>query len=127
MTIITYTYPVGGSAEPVSGLTAKDVAIERLEHDGYRWEMRREPHGWQIYVSQHSANSGLGARTMNSARSGPAPHGQLLFSTAATEEDAWRELAPKVVFADWRGVPEAMTDEDYREMMAVIAAEDGEE
>ena len=121
----TYTYPADGRGEPVSGLSARDVAIERLTHDGHRYEMRRETDGgWQIYASQRSENSSGGAGKMPPSWSGPSPYGKLLVAFVETEDEAWAKLAPLVVMADWHGVPDAMTDADYQAMLAELAAED---
>lgn len=106
----TYTYGVNTSS-PVSGLSVKDVAIERLTHDGHEFELRREANGaWQIYLNSHRGwklEKGWAGK-------------KLLVSFAPTEEEAWEELAPLIVFADWRGVPEAMTDDDYERMLKEI-------
>jgi hypothetical protein len=120
----TYTYPTDGSAPAESGLSPLEVAQERLGHDCHLYEMRREADGrWQIYGSQFSRNYHGGPGKMNPLYDGPNPHGRLLDSTAETEAAAWEELAPRVVLADWRGVPEAMTDDDYNTMLAGLEAD----
>ncbi|PWR24595.1 hypothetical protein [Zavarzinia aquatilis] len=112
----TYAYPADGRGYPESGLTALEVAQARLSHDGHRYDLRREEGGWQLYVSQGSVNSAAGK--MVAAWDGASPYGKLLFSRAATESDAWDDLAPRIVTASWSDVPEAMTDADYQAMMA---------
>ncbi|MDA8251271.1 MAG: hypothetical protein M0Z28_19170 [Rhodospirillales bacterium] len=116
----TYTYPSDGSGVARSGWTAREVAEMRLGHDGQRYEMRRDGDCWQVYGGQWRGR-------MSPLWSGPAPHGRLLLSFAETEAEAWAEIAPLVVFADWHRVPEAMADEDYRQMLAELAADDESE
>lgn len=112
----TYTYPLGTAGVPISGMSAEDVAIERLTHDGHEYKLQREPDGtWQFYCrNPHSHRPFSRAYAI----------GKLLYSCADTEDDAWAELAERIVFADWRDVPIAMTDDKYRAMVAEIAAED---
>ena len=114
----TYTYPVGdGCCEPTSGMTAREVAAERLIHDGSTYELRHEPDGdWQLYGSSNMPSARTGAMV-------PLYDGnRLLYSLADTEADAWAELAPRVVNATWSRVPDAMTDEDYAAMQAEIVS-----
>jgi hypothetical protein len=119
----TYTYPTDGRYPAECGLSALEVAQERLGHDGHLYEMRREADGrWQIYGSQHSRNWHGGAGKMNALYDGPAPHGRLLSVTAENEKAAWDALAPRVALAQWPGVPEAMTDDDYKAMLAEMDA-----
>lgn len=119
----TYTYPTDGSRiNPRSGMTAEEVAVERLTHDGHLYEMRAESGGWQIYVSEGSVNAFGGAGRMVRGWA----NNRLLYSADPNEAEAWQELALLVVFADWRRVPDAMTDEEYQRMMADIAADDAE-
>lgn len=109
----TYTYPVeGGSAR--SGMSAEEVAWERLSHDGHEWELRPEDGGWQLYGSERSvaAYGGSGQMLRLWANS------RLLFSAKSDATLAWAELAEQVVFADWPRVPDAMTDEAYHAMQA---------
>ena len=110
----TYTYPVGGAAEPVSGMTAEQVAIERLSYDGDNYELRREGDGWQVYVTDPLKRS---------APMVPAYARDRLYSAEPDEAAAWAELCERIVHADWRSVPDAMTDADYQRMLDEIAAE----
>lgn len=112
--MITYTYPTfPDSSSAVSGLSAVEVAIERLAHDGHPYEMRRVAGAWCIYASERREIQ------MRLAYAGGP-----LVSYAATEDLAWADLAPRIVNADWRGVPQAMTDANYQAMLREIAAED---
>ena len=118
----TWTYPVDTSETPRSDLTTREVAEERLGHDGYEYELRRENDGWQMYRSPRSRNSYGGAGPMKPAWAGR----KMLFSLAETAEGAWAELAPVIARSDWAGIPVAMTDADYRDMLAALAAEEAD-
>lgn len=112
--MITYTYPTfPDSTGAVSGLSAVEVAIERLTHDGHTYEMRRVAGAWCIYASERRE-----VQMRLAYAGGP------LVSYADTEDAAWAELAPRIISADWSGVPQAMTDADYQAMLREIAAEE---
>jgi len=114
----TYTYPVDGSEDAVSGLSAANVAEQRLTHDGHDYELRSEDGGWTLYVSQGSRNSARGLGSFSPCYSGPSPYGKRLHSALTDKAAAWTALADLVVFAAWDGVPDAMTDADYSAMVA---------
>jgi hypothetical protein len=117
----TYTYPINGSDTPVSGLSAHEVAIARLTYDGHDFGLRHVRKGeWQLFVSAGGANSCSGLGEMVAAYSGPDPYGELLISFEKTKEAAWAELAPLIALAEWDDVPEAMTDDDYRQMISEL-------
>lgn len=112
----TYTYPADGRGAAHSGWTAREVAEMRLGHDGFHYEMRLGDGCWQVYGGQWQ-------HRMSPLWSGPSPHGRLLMSFAETEDVAWSEIAPLVVFADWPSVPDAMTDADFAMLEAEAALE----
>ena len=71
MTDTTYTYPADGRGEPVSGMTAREVAEARLTHDGHTYELRRNGRAyWELFTSDGSINSASGAGAMRRAYDG---------------------------------------------------------
>lgn len=66
--------------------------------------------GWTLYVSRGSANSfaGLGGYVPARQR-----HFQHITSRAASEQDAWGEIAEHVIRAGWGRVPCVVTDDEY--------------
>jgi hypothetical protein len=106
------TYTVLGS-----GLAAVDAAKVILGYDDYVCAIKKEGEFWYLYTSALPRSSG-------------ASRGKLLktmfFSTAATEEEAWEEIADKVLAYYWEGRPVTMTDEEYLEYRRAAAEADGE-
>lgn len=111
--MITYTVTNPNSGALLGrGLSVTEAADAILTHDGYAYEVREMGAGhYELFVSDGSANSPRGARHLNST----------ILSIggcyAADAEAAWRELAGRVLTADWEG-PQAMTDADYEAALA---------
>lgn len=99
------------------GLSAVAAAQEILAHDSHAYELRRDGDAWQLFVSRGSAASYGGTRGMTEAYS----HRRLIRSYAATEPEAWEEIARQVIAAHWEDHPEAMTDAAYDAMLAEVA------
>lgn len=125
--ITTYTL-IDHNGEPVeSGLSAEAAAALILSDDGYLYEVAPDAdHAgwWQLLVSRGSVNSPAGAGPMSVAYTGPSPYGEMIYVHAASEAEAWAQMAPMVLTADWRGM-EAITDARYAAQQAELTAEEG--
>ena len=117
MTIYT-VYNINSGTVIGRGLSAVGAAQEILGHDSHTYELRHIAGAkcWQLFVSRGSAASFGGTRGMTEAYS----NRRLICSYAATESEAWNQVAELVIGAHWEGHPEAMTDADYDAMMAEI-------
>lgn len=92
-------------------LSAQDAMVEILTDDGHGYEIRKaeDGNGFELWVTQFSRNSTLGGKPMVKSA---------IWSFEADESKATDEIAAKVIAADWRHKPEAITDEQYDEMKA---------
>lgn len=96
------------------GLTARDAAQEILSYDGARHEMRREGAFWTLFVNSASDQ-------MVPAWANDKP----LHAMVETEDEAWAEIALKVLYHGWGGThPEAMTDAAFAAEAAQFAEDD---
>lgn len=118
MTTTTYTvYNPNSGTELGRGLTAVTAAQEVLGHDSHGYELRREDNTWCLYITRGSRASYGGHGGFVPAQAGSNP----IYSHAATEAEAWEEIALKVIDAsrnpDW-GRVDAMTDAEYDTVLA---------
>ena len=88
------------------GLTAREAAEMILGHNGRAYDMRLDNGFWCIFVAN--------------ARGRMVPgwaNGHPLQSLAATETAAWAEIAPEILYHNWRGGHlEAVTDAEYADL-----------
>jgi hypothetical protein len=121
----TYTIIDAAGVSRRSGLTAVEAVKEILGYDGYDFELRRAACGWQLYVSRFSRVSHGNNGGLVEAYS----RGKLIYSLAETEDEAWEEIAAKMIAsqhldcddpiavpdnaADWQGRPIATADDEY--------------
>ena len=108
MTATSYTVHRNGEVI-AEGLSLSEAAIEILRFDGHDFEVRPlDGGGYGLFVSRGSRNAPGGLGEFVHAWRGD----RLIMSLAATEADAWQELAEQIVLTAWPGHPEAVTDED---------------
>ena len=110
----TYTvFRSNDSTRATSRLTPEEAAHELLTYDGHDYEIRQDGTFFdgspmlRLFVTQFSRNSTLGGQPMV---------GTLIMRQ--TEQEIWQE----VVGQDWHGM-EAVTDEQYDQMLADLEQE----
>lgn len=92
-------YSVVSGDAIAQGLTAVEAMQEILGYDGHDYEIRRQDHGYQLFVSRGSRNSvaGLGLMTECWANN------NLVCSSLEGEAAATEEIASLVLAAEWLG------------------------
>ena len=110
----TYTVIDNASGEAIAtGLSAADAAHEVLTSDSQEYDIcpAADGNGFELWTSRRVANKGW-TRTV-------------VYSIENDRDAAEAEIFAKVIVANWPRHPEVMTDAQYAEMLAELAA-DGE-
>jgi hypothetical protein len=119
MTTYTVFKPWDSDVVLGRGLSAVEAAKEIVGYDDHVCEVKKEGKLWFLYTSLLSRSSGAGCGKIVRT---------LFFSAADTKEEAWEEIAAKVLryqFDD-RPRPIAVPDEEYLEYRRAAAAVDDE-
>lgn len=91
-------------------LTARQAMDIILTDDSHRYDIRQEGDTFWLYTSEFSsAAAGLGNRPLTKS---------VICSLADTLEGATDEIALRVIKAQWQRKPEAMTTQEYADMLA---------
>lgn len=116
MSTTTYTVLRADGEINARGLSAPDAAVEVMTYDGHDYDILRDQDGWRLFTTKHSRNSPLGGRPMT---------GTVIWSFATHEAEARAEILAEVIknAGWWRG-QSVITDADYDQMVADLAAEE---
>ena len=110
----TYTVIDRASGDAIAtGLSAADAASEVLTSDGQEYDIRpaTDGNGFELWTRKQVASKGW-TRTV-------------VYSIENDRDAAEADIFAKVIVADWPRHPEVLTDAQYAEMLAELAA-DGE-
>ena len=110
---ITYAVINENSGEAIAtGLTAAEAAFKVLTDDSREFDIRgaEDGNGFELWSRQQVANKGW-TKTV-------------VYSVEDDLDAAEAEIFDKVINADWPHRPEVMTDQQYAEMLAELAADE---